>query len=476
MNSASHRIAAAAGREPFDRGAWLLLGFIGLLVVLCAAQLAYRFTLPTDGWRAESLDVACELTLLDNVTAAPSGLQAGDVVIAVNGEAFDPACAGFPLPAGWEAGGSVVYTVRRGEQVLDVNVPVTHWTLARVLRYNFGSVAALTSGFSAAVLFFALGLFTFFNRPATPAARALLMFSSAVFVQGLSSILPPDIGVWFDPQIRLPVSFFSYAIIGSLYGPTLLSFSLVFPRPKAAVARRPWLAVAPYTLSIVVLLAVYVFNMVPLAFTMMMVLLIASIASLAHSAITMRDAVSRAQMQWGVGGVAAGLAVALTTFLPSLLPLGEWADSPFINTFSLGFIIMGLSLSVAVLRYRLFDISLVIRRTLTYSVLTLLLAAVYFGAVVVLEGVFRGVAGGASSLAIVLSTLAIAALFAPLRRRVQTAIDRRFNRRAYDAARTLAAFGGQLRDEVELRALTDQLLEVVDDTMQPAHVRLWLRE
>lgn len=461
-------------REPFGRGAWLLLGFIGLLVMLCAAQLAYRFTMPTDGWRAENMVEACELTLLGNVTAAPSGLQLGDVVTAVNGEVFDPACAGFPRPAGWEVGGSVVYTVRRGEQVLDVSVPVTHWTLERVLRYNFGSVAALTSGFSAAVLFFALGLFTFFNRPATPAARALLMFSGVLFVNSLSSTLPSDIGVWFDPLIRFPVSFFSYAIIGSFFGPALLSFSLVFPRPKAVVARRPWLAVAPYTLSVVVLLAVYVFNLVPLAFTTMMLLLIASIVSLAHSAITMRDAVSRAQMQWGVGGVVVGLGVALLTFVPNWLPELEWLG--WVNPFSLGFVLMGLSLSVAILRYRVFDIDLVIRRTLTYSVLTLLLAAVYFGTVVVLEGAFRGVSGGASSLAIVLSTLAIAALFAPLRRRVQGAIDRRFNRRAYDAARTLAEFGATLRDQVEIDALTGQLLTVVDDTMQPAHARLWLRE
>jgi len=463
-------------REPLDLGAWLLLIFVALLIFLCAAQLAYRFTLLTDGWHSENQDAACEFTLLDNVAGAPSALQVGDIVTAVNGEAFDSACWGITLPAGWQAGGTVVYTVRRGSQTLDVTVPVTNWNVETVLARTFGSLAALTGGFSPALLFFALGLFTFFNRPATPAARALLIFSGVFFVQGLSNALPGDLGVRFDPAALYPVSFFSYAIIGALFGPTLLCFSLVFPRPKAMVARRPWLAVAPYAASVVVLLAVYVFNYAALAFEITMLLIIATIASLAHSAFAMRDAVSRAQMQWGIGGVVGGLAVALLTFFPSLFPMGDWLQAALGNTFSLGLMLMGLSLSVAILRYRLFDISLVIRRTLTYSVLTLLLGLVYFGGVVVLESVFRDVSGGASSLAVVVSTLAIAALFAPLRRRVQNFIDRRFNRRRYDAARTLAAFGAHLRDEVELNVLTDQLLSVVDDTMQPTHLGLWLRE
>jgi hypothetical protein len=214
-----------------------------------------------------------------------------------------------------------------------------------------------------------------------------------------------------------------------------------------------------------------------------MVLIFASILSLIHSGLTMRDAVSRAQFQWSIGGVVVGLAVALLTFVPDV---EGWIDVSGVaisrpiavflaNPFMLGFLIMGASLAVAILRYQLFDISLVIRRTLTYTLLTVLLAGVYFGAVLVLEGILRGIAGGGSSLAIVLSTLAIAALFAPLRRRVQSFIDRRFNRRAYDAARTLSTFGGKLRNEVELDSLSCQLLVVVDEAMQPAHLGLWLR-
>ena len=130
---------------------------------------------------------------------------------------------------------------------------------------------------------------------------------------------------------------------------------------------------------------------------------------------------------------------------------------------------------IAILRYRLYDIDLIINRTLVYSVLTASLAAVYVGGVVVLQALFRALTGGESTLAIVASTLAIAALFNPLRRRIQRFIDRRFYRRKYDAVRTLDAFSRRLRDETELGVLQADLVGVVGETMQPKHVSLWLR-
>jgi len=133
-----------------------------------------------------------------------------------------------------------------------------------------------------------------------------------------------------------------------------------------------------------------------------------------------------------------------------------------------------ISVGLAILRHGLFDIDVIIRRTLIYSALTGVLALVYFGSVVVLEGLLRGVTGGDSPLVIVLSTLLIAALFVPLRGRIQQIIDRRFYRRKYDAAKTLAAFGAQARDETDLGRLSARLLAVVDETMQPERAGLWL--
>ncbi len=136
-----------------------------------------------------------------------------------------------------------------------------------------------------------------------------------------------------------------------------------------------------------------------------------------------------------------------------------------------------IAIGIAILRYRLYEIDLLINRTLVYGTLTASLAAVYFGGVAATQAIFRALTGQEQQpqLAIVVSTLVIAALFNPLRRRIQGFIDRRFYRRKYDAAKTLEAFSAKLRDETDLDALNDELVGVVRETMQPTHVSLWLR-
>jgi len=130
---------------------------------------------------------------------------------------------------------------------------------------------------------------------------------------------------------------------------------------------------------------------------------------------------------------------------------------------------------ISILRYRLFDIDIIIRRMLIYSTITAMLALFYFGSVLVLQQILRPLIGAESDLAIIISTLAIAALFNPLRHRVQDTIDHRFYRRKYDAQKVLERFGVTARDEVELEKLTSELLNVVNETMQPTSASLWLR-
>jgi hypothetical protein len=180
--------------------------------------------------------------------------------------------------------------------------------------------------------------------------------------------------------------------------------------------------------------------------------------------------VERQQLKWIVytGAVAAG-GFALSIFLS-----GPLSNGAFVAAF-LAFIGVPVAAGVAIMRYRLYEIDLLINRTLVYGSLTATLAVVYVGSVVSLQAPFRTLTGQESQLAVVVSTLAIAALFGPLRRRVQALIDRRFYRRKYDAAKTLAAFSARLRDETDLDSLSDELVAVVRSTMQPAHVSLWLR-
>jgi hypothetical protein len=189
----------------------------------------------------------------------------------------------------------------------------------------------------------------------------------------------------------------------------------------------------------------------------------------------------RQQTKWVVFGIAVPATVYVSEYVlalifpvlaetNSLYPLALTAVYTFLPLF------IPLSFGFAMLRYRLWDIDILINRTLVYGMLTVILTVVYVGLVIALQALLRGIISQDNSVAIVISTLAIAALFQPLRHRLQKLIDRRFYRSKYDAARTVAAFNATLRQEVDLDQLREHLLAVVQETMQPAHVSLWLRQ
>ena len=181
----------------------------------------------------------------------------------------------------------------------------------------------------------------------------------------------------------------------------------------------------------------------------------------------------RQQLKWfALAAVLIGFATAgHLLFLDVLLP------EAFLNLLDAATITcLYVAVGIAILRYRLYDIDIIINRTLVYGTLTVTLVLVYFGSVVGLQYILRALTGQESQLAIVASTLTIAALFNPLHRRIQTSIDRLFYRRKYDAAKTLDEFSSKLRDETDLDALNSDLVKVVRDTIQPEHVSLWLRE
>jgi hypothetical protein len=190
----------------------------------------------------------------------------------------------------------------------------------------------------------------------------------------------------------------------------------------------------------------------------------------------------REQIKWIAFAASVVGLLYLITMVSSLTYSGPWgaAGTPLwlglLQQAALAsFTAVPIAVGFAVLKYRLYDIDIVINRTLVYGTLTITLVALYFGGIVVLQRVFVLLTGQQSTLAVVASTLAIAALFVPLRRRVQGFVDRRFYRRKYDARKTLEAFSAKLRDETDLEALNNDLVGVVRETMQPAHVSVWLR-
>ena len=192
--------------------------------------------------------------------------------------------------------------------------------------------------------------------------------------------------------------------------------------------------------------------------------------------------IERQQTKWVILGIVATFIYfialdILSTFNPEITQARSLGFLLPEASYLLAFMIVPLAIAFSILRYRLWDIDLLINRTLVYTTLTAILALIYFGCVVLLQHLVNGVTGqaGQSPLVIVASTLAIAALFSPLRRRIQKIIDKRFYRRQYDAAKVIETFSDTLRNEMDLSTLSEHLVAVVEETMQPAHVSLWLR-
>jgi hypothetical protein len=270
--------------------------------------------------------------------------------------------------------------------------------------------------------------------------------------------------------------------------PILTFFPLLFPTGRPPSPRwRPvlWIAAASIPLSFVgEALPTRRFEEYPvdnplgigvaaewaggIGFVLMAIGALASVASLVVRFRRSRGA-EREQLKW----VTSAAVVFIIIFI---VPTEDFAGEDVgFATLLLGILVIASAVAVAMLRYRLYDIDVVINRALVYGSLTAMLAAVYLGSVLLLQVVLETITGG-SGLAVAASTLATAALFGPLRRRTQDVVDRRFFRHKYDAAQTLTRFGARVRDEVDLDQLTTELRAVVAETMQPAHVSVWTRE
>ena len=272
----------------------------------------------------------------------------------------------------------------------------------------------------------------------------------------------------------------SARVVGFLGAASFALFAYVFPDGRFVPRWSRWLAlaaimvVAPGSLFPHSLLSTLRYPLVNVLGSFVLVGMVLFVQGYRYTRVS--DATQRQQTKWVVLGLVVALGgyclfLLLDALLPSVLLASLLANTAYFVLL----LFIPISIAIAILRYRLYEIDTLINRTLVYGVLTVMLVALYFGGIVVLQTVFVVLIGQQSTLAVVASTLLIAALFNPLRRRIQSFIDRRFYRRKYDARKTLEAFSAKLRDETDLQALRGDLLGVVRETMQPAHASLWLR-
>jgi hypothetical protein len=450
--------------------------------LLSSAFTWLQVTTPSDGVRLEPGQPVWQPNgvVVTPLAAPSSGLEAGDLVIAIGGKSMAFWVQALFLPdtprPPWQLGQTITYMLVRNGRPLDIAVTLGRYPLGVMVEKNWSVLIFVLSAQLATA-------YVLFRRPHDRAAQALFVWCwsiacSMTWLLGLHlHDLVGGIGFWLYVVTTLGAWHLSWG--------AGLHFLLVFPQPHGLILRHPGMVrlvyLAPYSFSLVYMAVIRLLASSTLewlswsqlnnwhtAFICLVMAIFILIQQYRAS-----HGPTRQKIRWLVFVLLfiSGSAL-LLWFLPALL-----FGYTILTAQTLGLLLLPfpLGLAVAILRDRLFDIDIIIRRTLVYATLTGTLAVIYFGSVVLLQTLLRTLTGEASQLAIVASTLAIAALFTPLRQRIQEGINRRFYRRKYDAEHVLAAFGATARTETDLNRLCEALATVIQETVQPASLRLWLK-
>lgn len=448
-------------------------------ILLCLILLAYRFTLPTDGWLAVEPDGfdSHGFIFRQNVLGLSSNLRPGDWVTEVQGV---PIVNGLYIaPEGlentWRAGGSVEYTVQREGQTIAIQVPLGRWTVAQVLGASvFATPAAIFTWFGLIVFLF-VSWYAFWRRPGLPAAAALMFLASFLFSIYLTmNILPAMVADVLDPVANFGVVTTILLTFSVLLPPALIRFGLTFPHTKPILHKHPWLGFLPYLIGAGVIAAfamrVYVAGWIWVGFSLLI-----TICLLIHNAFSMRDSISRGQMRWALGGTLFGFALFGLAFTPlffkgSLLsPMGQLLSA----LSNLGFPIMGIGLTVALLRYQLFDIDRIVNRALVYFGMTVSVIVLYILVVGYLSYLFQA---QGSLLISLTATGAVAVLFEPLRRGLQRGVNRLMYGERDEPYELLMRLGRQLETALDTSTGLALTVETVAKALKLPYVALALGE
>jgi hypothetical protein len=484
-----HSKTIAANERRWNAGAWAAAGYALLIFAFNMGMALFSTTWPTDGWmitgdtQSNPPQIIFEVRLSD----APTSLQSGDRLLAINGqtvEALLESQHNFTQlnPPEWPDGTLLGYEIMRGEETLLLDVPIQRLSMWEYFigGYRHADLAGLAQ-IAGSLAFFLTGLAVFLLRPGNRAAHALLFIGVGFLFNAVPANFSAPTLFYPDLPASIPLDTWTAAI-----NPSLMYLALVFPYPKLPLRRFPRLGVVLLYLPwILAFNLAYLLNLndrqgyLQAAFAVypvqVILMMLVTLVSLVHSAVTVRDPMGRSQFKWMLAGISSFVFIGVGGWLvsaylfPDTMQQGNWLLT------TIGWFLMPICLAIAITRYRLFDIDVIIRKTLVYGLLSLLLGLVYYGGVTLLQGLLSDLSNQQSPFSIVISTLVIAALFNPLRRRIQDFIDRRFYRKKYDAEKALAKFAAAARSETDLALLTAELVHVVQDTLQPEGLSLWTK-
>jgi two-component system, NarL family, sensor kinase len=452
-----------------------------VMLALAAAFVSLRLASPSDGTRirAGAGGWAADGVVVELIDDAAGGLRDGDRVVAIGGRGLASLATETLAFDGGARDSRTIYTVVRDGELLDVPVQLGRYPARAALADAWGPLLFV-------VIAFLLGGFVFARKRADPAARALFLWGAS----GLSAsgwflgLQPADLAGGSLFWLYKATTFGTYM----LYWVAALHFALIFPQRNPLVKRRPWLIPALYAspylaygLAVTALGWVSTTSLEWLGFAVWVedllaaLYLVAAIGATAWSWRAARDPQAWQKARWVLAGsLLSGGGALLLWVLPAALFENARVDSNLIGLVAVPFPI---ALAVAILRHRLFDIDILINRALVYSLLTAALLAFYVAGVTTVQYLLDSLARHRlPEVAVAISTLGSAALFSPLQRRIQLLIDRRFYRRKYDAARTVAAFGARMRSAIDLGAVQADLVETVEEALRPDGATLWLRE